>query len=142
MVAHARALKRALMVGGLVGLAAAFVVWAVRREPASIHPSWPIPGEDGVRIEVEVLNGAGVDGLARLVTTHLRRAGIDVVSFGTAGTLQDATRLLVRRGDSTSALAVQRALGQGRIEIAPDPRRLLDVSVLLGADAIAIGRDP
>jgi hypothetical protein len=84
---------------------------------------------------VEVLNGTTVDGLAREVTQRLRHAGIDVVSFGGAqDTSLDSTVILVRRGDSTDALRVRRALGLGRVLIEPDARLLLDVSVLVGRD--------
>jgi hypothetical protein len=97
----------------------------------------PVPGEAGARITVEVLNGSGKPGLARVGTRVLRRAGIDVVSFGNAveGTAAlDSTRILVRRGGSAVGKRVRAALGVGRVEIQPDSARLLDASVLLGAD--------
>ncbi len=84
-----------------------------------------------------MLNGSGKPGLARVGTRVLRRAGIDVVSFGNTtegiGAL-DSTRIVVRRGGSDVGKRVRAALGVGRVEIRADSVRLLDASVLLGAD--------
>jgi hypothetical protein len=95
-------------------------------------------------LTVEVLNGTPIDGLAREVTGRLRQAGIDVVSFGSGtDTTRDSTTIVVRRGDSTAALPVRRALGLGRVVVEPDSRLLLDVSVLAGRDlAAALGLHP
>ena len=86
---------------------------------------------------VEVLNGSGRAGLARVGTRVLRRAGIDVVSFGNtseAAAALDSTRIVVRRGGGEVGKRIRAALGVGRVEIRPDSTRLLDASVLLGAD--------
>jgi len=86
-----------------------------------------------------VLNASGKPGLARAGTRVLRRAGIDVLTFGNApeslagGTL-DSTRIVVRRGAATVGERVRRALGVGRVVVEPDSDRLLDASVFLGAD--------
>lgn len=86
---------------------------------------------------VEVLNASGEAGDARTGTRILRRAGIDVVYFGNApaevGVL-DSTRILVRRGTADAGVRLRRVLGVGRVEMEPDTTRLLDASVLLGAD--------
>jgi LytR cell envelope-related transcriptional attenuator len=105
-----------------------------------------IPGEGTARVTVEVLNASGKPGLARLGTRVLRRAGIDVVSFGTAlasvGTLE-STRIVVRRGTRAVGERVRRALaavdaeggkGFGRVVVELDSARLLDASVFLGGD--------
>lgn len=96
--------------------------------------AYPIPGE-GDRVIVQVLNAAGADGLARETTRRLRRRGFDVVDYGTASldTLS-VTRIIIRRGDSTPAGRVRDALGAGEIVAEPDPRLLVDVSVLVGRD--------
>ncbi len=97
----------------------------------------PIPGENGPRVTVEVLNASGKPGLAKTGTRILRRAGIDVLNFGNApdsiGTL-DSTRIVVRRGSSAVGERLRKALGVGRVVVELDGRRLLDASVLLGAD--------
>lgn len=99
--------------------------------------AFPIPGERGERITVEVLNASGRPGLARSGVRMLRRAGIDVVGFGNAAASVghlDSTRILVRRGDAAVGERVREALGVGRVVAEPDATLLLDVSVLLGAD--------
>lgn len=110
------------------------MVWvATRGQPGGER--LPVPG-DGERIVVEVLNTTDTDGLAREITRYLRRAGIDVVSFGSNRDRPvDSTTILIRRGDSTAALRIRAALGLGRIRAEPDARLLLDASVLLGPDA-------
>jgi hypothetical protein len=99
--------------------------------------SHPIPGDRSPAITAEVLNANGRAGDARVGTRVLRREGIDVVYFGNApaeeGTL-DSTRIIVRRGSAKVGDKVRAALGLGRVEIALDSSKLLDVSVLLGTD--------
>lgn len=95
----------------------------------------PTPGDRDPAVTVEVLNANGRAGDARVGTRLLRRAGIDVVYFGNAGeSTLDSTRIIVRRGTAKVGEKVRAALGQGRIEIQLDSGKLLDVSVLLGAD--------
>lgn len=104
------------------------------------RPAFGVPGEDGPHIVVEVLNTTGRTGLARAGTRVLRRAGIDVVGYGNAATAPDgtdSTRILVRRGDREAGERVRRALKVGTLVMQPDSTRLVDVSVLLGADFAA-----
>lgn len=115
----------------------AFWLWHL---PENSVATLPIPGEE-LPTEVEVLNATNVDGLARTTTRLLRRAGIDVVYFGTArGFDLDSTVLLVRRGDSTVADPVRDALGIGRVVVESDSSLLLDVTVLLGRDLASARR--
>jgi len=100
---------------------------------------FPVPGEDH-RVVVEVLNGTTVDGLARSMTIKLRRAGLDVVYFGNwSESAVDSTLILIRRGDSSFARVIRRALGAGKVVLDPDPRLLLDASVVLGRDVAGGG---
>jgi hypothetical protein len=46
----------------------------------------------------------------------------------------DTTRIVVRRGSKDIGERVRRALGTGAVVVELDSARLLDVSVLLGAD--------
>jgi len=103
------------------------------REPHA----FPIPGDAGDRIIVEVLNASGKPGLARVGTRVLRQAGIDVVSFGNApgmGLPLDSTRILIRRGPASVGARIRKALDVGTVIVRPDSTRLLDASVLLGSD--------
>lgn len=94
-----------------------------------------IPGDREPALTVEVLNANGRAGDARVGTRVLRQAGIDVVYFGNAAESGlDSTLIIVRRGTRRVGERVRDALGRGRIEIQLDSARLLDASVLLGAD--------
>lgn len=99
-------------------------------------PARTVPGDRGPAIVVEVLNASGRVGDARAGTRLLRRAGIDVVYFGNAPPPEslDSTRIIVRRGTAKVGERVRAALGAGRVEVQLDSSRLLDASVLLGAD--------
>jgi LytR cell envelope-related transcriptional attenuator len=123
-----------------VVLAAGWWIW---RRPAAARSALVIPGE-ALHATVEVVNQTPVDGLARVVTERLRQAGIDVVNYASGpDTTLDSTSILIRRGDSTAALRVRRALGLGRVLVRPDSSLLLDVSVLAGRDlATALGLHP
>ena len=129
--------------GGLALAGIAVLAWwlAIRGDtPGDI--AYPVPGER-FPSTVEVLNGTSVDGLAREVTQRLRRRGVDVVYFGSAaGEPVDSTLVIVRRGDSAAGVAVRSVLGLGRIVLEPDPRLLLDVTIVLGADAAGVHRNP
>lgn len=118
--------------------AAAFAVLAVaallmqpRPERAAGH-AYAIPAP-GKRVRVEVLNGTRRPGLARTATRVLRERGLDVVFYG-SGPASDSTRVLVRRGEPGQGRDVAEALGAGRVSIAPDTLRRVDVTVLLGGD--------
>jgi hypothetical protein len=111
-------------------------VWYLSLGRGSPRPL-PIPGE-GDKIEVEVLNATQVDGLARAMTLEFRRAGIDVVFYGTAREAPlDSTLILMRRGDTTRGMRIRDVLGTGKIVVQPDASLLLDASVLLGLDLVS-----
>jgi LytR cell envelope-related transcriptional attenuator len=128
------------LVAGLIALGAAgagLSTWWHARHPepggAAVRP---VPG-DRIHLQVEVLNATPSLGLGRAATRLLRDAGIDVVAFGSdTGTTLDSTQVLVRRGTGEGAAVVARALGlrSGAVRSAPDPGRLVDVTVRLGRD--------
>lgn len=134
---------RLVLIGvAVLAVIAAAVLW-MRLHGDRSGAEAVVPGE-GEAVVVEVLNATTADGLAREVTRRLRRAGIDVVDYGSArDSSLDSTTIVVRRGDSTVARRVRRALGLGRITVEYDPRLLLDASVLIGPDlARALGFHP
>jgi hypothetical protein len=102
-----------------------------RREQVAGH-AYPVP-LPGQRIQVEVLNGTRRAGLARTATRVLREQGVDVVFYG-GGPAAESTRIYVRRGDPRQGRDVAEALGAGRVSVAPDTLRRVDVTVLLGQD--------
>ena len=101
------------------------------REP-TVH-AFPIPAVQG-RVMVEVLNGTRRQGVARTATRMLRGRGVDVVFLGNADSVESATRVIARRGDSDRARYVAAVLGAGKVVIEPDTFRRVDVSVILGDD--------
>ena len=107
--------------------------WLASRRPEHVEGhAYPVPTVEH-RVTVEVLNGSGRPGLARVATRVLRQQGLDVVYLGN-GPAVDSTTVLVRRGDEAAGKQVRRALDQGRLKLARDSTRHVDVSVLLGPD--------
>lgn len=86
------------------------------------------------RTIVEVLNGSGRKGLARLGARRLRRYGVDVVYFGNDSLLRDTTQILVRRGNRDQGEQVRKVLGAGAIAVLTDTLKRVDVTVILGRD--------
>lgn len=123
-----------------LGLVGAFVVSALAdREGEAPEETgfqtleWGI--EDPSRVRVEVLNGAGVGGLARDATHHLRGDGFDVVFFGNAGRFDHARSVAIdRTGVLDRARAVAAALGIDSVTTAIDSSLMLEVTVVLGRD--------
>lgn len=104
---------------------------AVTTRPVSI----PVPDVFGERIRVEVLNGGGVDGLAREATGFLRDQGFDVVEVGNWVSFdEDSTFVVARTDDLDGARSVADAMGVREVRAEPDPNLFADVSVVLGRD--------
>jgi hypothetical protein len=83
---------------------------------------------------VEVLNGAGKSGLARVATDQLRAAGFDVVQFGNADDIRAKSQVIDRVGKLDAATAIGRTLGISDVKTQIDSTRYVDVSVILGSD--------
>jgi hypothetical protein len=85
-------------------------------------------------ISVEVLNGAGVPGLAREVTDHLRGRGFDVKYYGNSPDgPRDSTVVLIRRSPAMGE-EIAAALPRATIETALDTTLYLDATIILGSD--------
>jgi hypothetical protein len=126
--------RRSLIAGGLL-VALLIVILlgrALRRDRIEGH-AFAIPSARD-RVVVEVLNGSGRNGLARLGSRRLRRMGLDVVYFGNADQSVDTTRVILRRGEPGNADRVRVALGTGTVIVQRDTLRRVDVTVMLGAD--------
>lgn len=126
-----------------LGLVGAFIVSALAGAlddgPGDSEPQGlQVPPEPVVvpaEVRVEVLNGAGVAGLARDATRALRADGFDVVFFGNAGRFDYARTVVIDRLDRLErARAVAASLGVDSVTTATDSTLMLEVTVVLGAD--------
>lgn len=88
-------------------------------------------------IQLEVLNGCGVPGIANLFTSTLREYGFDVVETGNFDNY-DMTEsiILSRNGNMENARKVAQALGipSERILIEQSPEFYLDATLVIGSD--------
>jgi len=89
------------------------------------------------RGRVEVLNGAGKAGLAKLATEKLRDAGFDVVQFGNARRATDSSSVMDRVGNLEVANAVGQALGITNVKTVIDTTRFVDATVVIGKDWVS-----
>ena len=92
-------------------------------------------------IQVEVLNGCGVSGLAGQMTEFLRSYGFDVVDHGDHTSFDiEETVIVDRIGNLDAAKQVALALGLQESSIIQEVRSdyYLDVSVIIGLDYQAI----
>lgn len=95
----------------------------------------PYPTGEG-SVTVEVLNAAGVDGLASTASKMLRLRGVDVVETKAAPRHRERTLVYDRVGDFPRAAAVLKMLDcpAARAVTRLDASRAADASVELGAD--------
>ena len=130
-----------------IGLFASLIVVAVLvgSMVAGLRPGSEPSGAEGAleeaedppaeRVRVEVLNAAGVPGLARAATQVLRQRRWDVVYFGNAGIgVRDSSVVVDRVGRREVAEQVAEALGIDQVESTPDSTLYVDVTVILGGD--------
>lgn len=88
-------------------------------------------------IQIEVLNGCGLPGIASRFTNNLRRSGFDVVDSGNFESFDiEYSFVIDRSGNFENARRVARALGipDNRIIREVSPHFFLDASVVIGAD--------
>jgi hypothetical protein len=129
-----RTLGFLLTSAAVVGLLASLVI-GMRAEAPPPPIEEPEPVRIRERVRVEVLNAAGVTGLARDVTEQLRGLGFDVVFYGNAGALaRDSTTVLDRTGDPYHAWLVADALGGLPVETAVDTTLYVEATVILAPD--------
>jgi len=87
------------------------------------------------RLKVEVLNGSGEPGSARVVAMRLRSLGFDVVYFGNAESFDhEHTRVINRSGAVGIARGIADSLGVDSVGTDVAPELYLDATLLLGSD--------
>ena len=127
------------------GLAAVVLLYGLaqrnlvpRTEPArEANPA----GLVGPVLQIEVRNGAGVEGLAATAARYLRRRGFDVVASGNWTSLDVGESFVAdRAGDPAAAGRVAAALGlpPARVRPLPDSGAFVDAAVVLGRDYAAL----
>ncbi|MCB0296826.1 MAG: LytR C-terminal domain-containing protein, partial [Calditrichaeota bacterium] len=97
----------------------------------------PVPRTVARRIQVEVLNGCGVDGLAEQITNYLREKNIDVVSRGNYTHFDvPLTTVLDRVDNRERSLQIINVLGlpEKQLQLQKDSNLQLDATIVLGAD--------
>ena len=123
----------------VIAVACAFFYFN-RQEPLVEEPE-PVR-QSYKHMKVEVLNGCGVDGLARIVGRRLRDLGFDVMTLENADSFGFPESIVVDRiGKMSEADRVGDALGiANRIQqIIPDPFRIEGVTVIVGRDYRRLG---
>lgn len=92
-------------------------------------------------IQVEVLNGCGVSGVADNFTSFLRTNGFDVVQSGNYISFDiDKTLIIDRIGNNANAIKVAKALGVSEKNIIQQLNNdyFLDVSLVIGKDYLLL----
>lgn len=95
-------------------------------------------------IQIEVLNGCGVSGIANAYTGLLRENGFDVVETGNFETFAlKETIIISRSGVMDNAYRVANALGVSKENVIQEssPDFYLDVSVIIGQDFEKLNTD-
>lgn len=87
-------------------------------------------------IEVQILNGAGISGLAGTARDKLQPdPRVDVVEVGNADRYNyQTTQIIDRSGNPKSAAYLKELLGKGSVESNPSKKLLVDVTIILGKD--------
>ena len=90
-----------------------------------------------VRIQVEVLNGCGVSGVAEKLTDYLRTNNIDVVNLGNYRSFEIENSIIIGRNEKIQNAEIVAAivgLDNRNIIQQINPDYLLDVTFVLGKD--------
>ena len=89
------------------------------------------------RIQVEVLNGCGVSGVAEKLTDYLRTNNIDVVNLGNYRSFEIENSIIIGRNEkiyNAEKVAAIVGLDEQNIIQQINPDYLLDVTFILGKD--------
>ena len=94
-------------------------------------------GKPSAIVQVEVLNGCGVTGIADKVTSYMRRNNFDVVQVGNYISYEmDKSLVIDRAGNKANAEKVAEALGIDKKNIVQQINSdyFLDCSIVIGRD--------
>jgi LytR cell envelope-related transcriptional attenuator len=95
-----------------------------------------LPGAPVGRIRVQILNGSGALGLAEKVAARLVPTGARVVLTGNASSFayRQTQVVFYKRSKQSAALALQKALGAGKVVFSRNPLDVVDVTLVIGKD--------
>lgn len=101
--------------------------------------------ETGAGRSLQILNGVGTPGIGQAVAELLQPGGYRVLLTGNAADFDHTTTRIVIYDDASEQLEVARdireRLGVGEIERSGTPQSVVDVTVLVGADLLAVHGD-
>jgi len=89
------------------------------------------------KIQIEVLNGCGVAGIAKITTDFCRKNNLDVVDMDNyVNFAVKHSQVISRNGKKEEALHIARILGINKkyVKVKPDKNKQLAASVVLGKD--------
>ena len=123
----------------LLGILIVFLTFSLVNRLSSSSSEQKInnPGTASAVIQVEVLNGCGVSGVAEKFTDFLRKEKFDVVQMGNYISFDiDKSLVLDRTGNKANAEKVAEALGidHKNVIMQKNEDSFLDVSVVIGKD--------
>ncbi len=87
------------------------------------------------QIQIEVLNGTGISGLAMKTAVELRKLGVDVLIVGDAEHFHFERSVIVdRRGNKDIVSRLSRLTGCGNVVEQRQERPLVDATFVIGSD--------
>lgn len=109
-----------------------------KRKPVEItDTSGSVTKQPNLTMQLDVRNGTGEDGVAKLFTDYLREKGYDVVEIGNFETDdQEKTLVLDRKGNSQNCKKIALSLGISDKNVISqiNEKLLLDATVVIGKD--------
>ena len=120
----------------VVDLVLVFFVIRQCSKPVAIVEEEEPPPEVKI-LQVEVLNGCGVSGVANKFTDHLRANGFDVVKTDNYESFNVLRTVVIdRRGNLENAIRVAKSMGLGEERVLQEVHEayLIDATVILGKD--------
>ena len=111
-------------------------VYRVRQSDLDSVLKSALPGAPVGRVRVQILNGSGALGVAEQVASRLVPTGARVVLTGNADSFayRQTQVVFYERSKQAAALAVQKALGAGRLVFSRRPLDVVDVTLVIGKD--------
>lgn len=125
---------------GLVLVVDLVLIYFVARQcskPAVVVEEPTTPVEETRILQIEVLNGCGVSGIANEYTDYLRGKGFDVVKTDNYESFNVLRTVVIdRRGNIKNGVRIAEALGLGEDRVLQEVNEayLIDATVILGKD--------